>query len=103
MQESLECNVTQWKIHIINHHEAFWNNDTGKLILPLPIDVLKSFFDIKCRHDDGRLKSPSTVTAYKAAIKYYYQKEKKLHLWSTEAEIELECFLDGYRLIYYRY
>jgi hypothetical protein len=40
------------------------------------------------------------VTGYTTAIKDYYQKEKRR---SREAEIELESFLDGYRLRYYRY
>lgn len=96
-QECYDSHVNQWKIHIINHHEAFWDDDTGKLVLPLSIDVLKSFFDKECRHEDGTLKAQSTVNGYKTAIKNYYQKEKKLHLWYKETEDELESFLDGYR------
>jgi hypothetical protein len=97
-RETYESHLNQWKIHIYNRHREYWNDETGKLIrLPLPIEVLKSFFRENCLHPNGKLKSESAVNGYKSAIKSLYRSEKKISEWSQETEDELESFLDGYK------
>ena len=62
-------NINNWTEHIIAHHPEYWSAETGQLILPLPIEVMKSFCNANCHQENGKLKSQSTVNGYKSALK----------------------------------
>ena len=90
--------INKWTEHIIAHHPEYWSAETGQLILPLPIEVMKSFCNANCHHENGKLMSQSTVNGYKSALKNLYKAEMRLTLWTQAIENEIEAFLTGYQM-----